>query len=74
MLDLSKLKKASLEKLNFNDDIYENNGGLIHYRVDKTFNVNTDSQYIPLVVVYDNNGYFKKGKIVYRDINDLLIF
>ena len=71
-IDRTKLKKANTEDLSFGQTLYEDKNGLITYQVDRTYNKIVHDKSIPLIVVNDINGYFKKNMLVYRDINNLL--
>lgn len=70
--DRTKLKKVEDTELKFGQTVYEEHQGMITYTVDKTYNKIVHEYTIPLVVVSDANGYFKKNSLVYRSINNLL--
>ena len=70
-IDRSKLKKID-KVLTVGEILYEINGGMIIYEVDKTYNKEEHEFSIPLIVVNDYNGYFKTNTLVQRQISKLL--
>lgn len=71
--DRTKLKQVEVSDLFIDMNVYEIKQGVIIYRVDKSFDKQFDKESIPLVVVSDTNGYFKRNQVTHRPISNLLM-